>query len=130
MRGFSELAFEVFGRDIYRPELPEISGIQASFKDPRYATSIGLIRYAQILQTERAEPPGLMGRVGRWGHLRSGHLAGIVGEMPHPVLFVLVDGTLGRCADNNQQKGDQAVNQQCLGAALHLLSMDGAGVHD
>src|SRR4029079_14580451 len=27
MRGFSELAFEVFGRDIYRPELPEISGV-------------------------------------------------------------------------------------------------------
>ena len=65
MRGFSELAFEIFGRDIYRPELPEISGIQASFKDPRYATSIGLIRYAQILETERATPPGLFGRIGR-----------------------------------------------------------------
>jgi len=65
MRGFSELAFDVFGRDIYRPELPEISGIQASFKDPRYATSIGLIRYAQILETERAAPPGVIGRIGR-----------------------------------------------------------------
>ena len=65
MRGFSELAFEVFGRDIYRPELPQISGIQASFKDPRYATSIGLIRYAQILETERAAPPGMLGRLGR-----------------------------------------------------------------
>ena len=65
MRGFSELAFDVFGRDIYRPELPEISGIQANFKDPRYATAIGLIRYAQILETERAEPPGLIGKVAR-----------------------------------------------------------------
>ena len=65
MRGFSELAFDVFKRDIYRPEMPEISGIRASFKDPRYATSIGLIRYAQILDTERASPPGLIGRVGR-----------------------------------------------------------------
>lgn len=65
MRGFSELAFEVFGRDIYRPELPEISGVQANFKDPRYATAIGLIRYAQILETERAEPPGLIGKVAR-----------------------------------------------------------------
>jgi len=65
MRGFSELAFEVFGRDIYRPELPEISGIQSNFKDPRYATAIGLIRYAQILETERAAPPGLIGRVAR-----------------------------------------------------------------
>ena len=65
MRGFSELAFEVFGRDIYRPEPPEISGVQASFKDPRYATAIGLIRYAQILETERAAPPGLFGKIGR-----------------------------------------------------------------
>jgi len=65
MRGFSELAFDVFGRDIYRPEPPEISGVQASFKDPHYATAIGLIRYAQILETERAKPPGLVGRVTR-----------------------------------------------------------------
>jgi len=53
MRGFSELAFEVFGRDIYRPEPPAISGIQANFKDPSFATAIGLIRYAQILEAER-----------------------------------------------------------------------------
>jgi len=65
MRGFSELAFDVFARDIYRPEAPEISGVQASFKDPHYATAIGLIRYAQILETERAAPPGLFGKVGR-----------------------------------------------------------------
>ncbi|MCX6876087.1 MAG: cell division protein FtsA [Verrucomicrobia bacterium] len=65
MRGFSELAFEVFGRDIYRPEPPEISGVQASFKDPHYATAIGLIRYAQILETERATPPGLFGKIFR-----------------------------------------------------------------
>ncbi|HEX5790805.1 MAG TPA: cell division protein FtsA [Luteolibacter sp.] len=64
MRGFSELAFDVFKRDIYRPELPELSGVQASFKDPRYATSIGLIRYAQILDAERSGPPGLLGRIG------------------------------------------------------------------
>lgn len=65
MRGFSELAFDVFGRDIYRPEPPELSGVQASFKDPQYATAIGLIRYAQILETERSAPPGLIGRIGR-----------------------------------------------------------------
>jgi cell division protein FtsA len=65
MRGFSKLAFDFFGRDIYRPEPPEISGVQASFKDPRYATAIGLIRYAQIFETEKAGPPGLFGRIGR-----------------------------------------------------------------
>ena len=65
MRGFSELAFDVFGRDIYRPDPPELSGIQASFKDPHYATAIGLIRYAQILEAERATPPGMIGKIGR-----------------------------------------------------------------
>ena len=65
MRGFSELAFEIFGRDIYRPESSEFSGIQNSFKDPRFATAIGLIRYAQILETERATPPGCIGKVAR-----------------------------------------------------------------
>ena len=65
MRGFSELAGEIFGRDIYLPDPPEISGVQASFKDPRYATAIGLIRYAQIFETERAKPPGICGKIGR-----------------------------------------------------------------
>lgn len=65
MRGFSELAFEIFGRDIYRPESAEFSGVQNSFKDPRFATAIGLIRYAQILETERATPPGVFGKIGR-----------------------------------------------------------------
>ena len=65
MRGFSELAFDVFGRDIYRPEPPEVSGVQASFKDPHYATAIGLIRYAQILETERAGPAGMFKKLGR-----------------------------------------------------------------
>lgn len=63
MRGFGELAFDVFGRDIYRPEPPELSGVQASFKDPQYATAIGLIRYAQILETERTAPPGVLGKL-------------------------------------------------------------------
>ncbi|MFT4175420.1 MAG: cell division protein FtsA [Luteolibacter sp.] len=64
-RGFEQLAYDVFGRDIYRSEPAELSGIQANFKDPRYATAIGLIRYAQILETEQTRPPGLLGRIGR-----------------------------------------------------------------
>jgi cell division protein FtsA len=54
MKGFSELAFDVFGREIHRPAPPKFSGIQANFEDPRYTTAIGLIRYAQIVETERA----------------------------------------------------------------------------
>jgi cell division protein FtsA len=64
MRGFDTLAFDVFGRDIYRPEPPDVSGIQASFRDPQYSTAIGLIRYAQILETEKAKPPNFLGKIG------------------------------------------------------------------
>jgi cell division protein FtsA len=64
MRGFDTLAFDVFGRDIYRPEAPDVSGIQASFRDPQYSTAIGLIRYAQILETEKASPPNFFGKIG------------------------------------------------------------------
>jgi cell division protein FtsA len=53
MQGFSELAFDVFGREIHRPAPPKFSGIQANFEDPRYTTAIGLIHYAQIVETER-----------------------------------------------------------------------------
>jgi cell division protein FtsA len=66
MNGFSELAFDVFGRDIYRPEPSEnTNSDHPTFKDPRYATAIGLIRYAQILETENTKPSGCIGRLFR-----------------------------------------------------------------
>lgn len=64
MNGFSELAFDVFGRDIYRPESSEnTDSAHPSFKDPQFATAIGLIRYAQILETENTKPPGCFGKL-------------------------------------------------------------------
>ncbi len=61
MNGIGELACEVFGIPVYRPERPEVSGIHAYFKDPKYSTALGLIRYAQILDDERPEKSGGMG---------------------------------------------------------------------
>jgi len=61
MRGFGELAFDIFGLPVYRPEQPEVSGVHAYFKDPQYATALGLIRYAQVLDQER--PGEGMGKV-------------------------------------------------------------------
>lgn len=63
MRGFGELAHSVFQRDIYRPEPPELSGVQANFKDPQFTTALGLIRYAQIVEAEREPKPGIFRRV-------------------------------------------------------------------
>ena len=55
MRGIGELASEVFGFPAYKPEQPDVSGVHAYFKDPQYATALGLIRYAQILDEEKGE---------------------------------------------------------------------------
>lgn len=63
MRGFGELAHDVFQRDIYRPEPPELSGVQASFKDPQFTTALGLIRYAQIVENDRAPKRGLLSKL-------------------------------------------------------------------
>lgn len=64
LKGFSELAYDVFGRDIYRPEVTEnTDSAHPSFKDPQFATAIGLIRYAQIIETENQKPPGCFGKV-------------------------------------------------------------------
>jgi len=55
MRGIGELACEVFDLPVYKPEQPDVSGVHAYFKDPQYATALGLIRYAQILDEERPD---------------------------------------------------------------------------
>jgi len=68
MKGLGELACDVFGLPVYRPERPDVSGVHAYFKDPQYSTALGLIRYAQILDEERPHVRGL-GKVG--GFLRS-----------------------------------------------------------
>ncbi len=54
MRGIGELTNEVFGLPVYRPEQPEVSGVQTYFRDPQYSTAVGLIRFAQILEEENS----------------------------------------------------------------------------
>ncbi|MCU0796637.1 MAG: cell division protein FtsA [Akkermansiaceae bacterium] len=63
MRGFGELASEVFQKDVYRPEPPELSGAQASYKDPQFTTALGLIRYAQIVESDRTPKRGFFSRL-------------------------------------------------------------------
>jgi cell division protein FtsA len=65
MSGISALAYETFRCPIYHPQIPELTGIQAGYRDPRYATPVGLIRYAQILDAERTPKRGFFGRVCR-----------------------------------------------------------------
>jgi cell division protein FtsA len=66
MHGFGELVHELFGTAIYRPEGADISGVHATFKDPRYSTPVGLIRYAQLMDPAlRGESRGVLGKLAR-----------------------------------------------------------------
>ena len=52
------------GLAVYRPEGADISGVHASFKDPRFSTAVGLIRFAQVMDPSlRAESRGFLGKV-------------------------------------------------------------------
>ncbi|MGB0774294.1 MAG: cell division protein FtsA [Akkermansiaceae bacterium] len=53
MRGMVDLANDVFGLPIYLAEQTSMNGVTANFRDPQYSTALGLIRYAQILETDR-----------------------------------------------------------------------------
>ena len=68
MRGLDELTHQVFRRAIYRAQAAEISGVQANFKDPQFATALGLIRYAQLADVEKqnSSPRGF-GRIWPFG---------------------------------------------------------------
>ncbi len=57
MQGLDRLTHQVFGLSVYRAEQPEISGVQANFQDPQFATVLGLIRYAQLADIERTKKP-------------------------------------------------------------------------
>ncbi|MFC5050969.1 cell division protein FtsA [Rubritalea spongiae] len=66
MRGFGELANDVFKLPVYRPEQPEVSGIHEYFRDPQYSTAVGLIRYAQLMDEDRPrEKGGVFGKLAK-----------------------------------------------------------------
>ena len=64
LTGFDRLAEEIFGMPVHRASSTPISGLTATFENPQYATPIGLIRYAQILEGERQQV-GVMAGIGR-----------------------------------------------------------------
>ena len=61
MRGVGELASRMFGVPINQPSMSEDQGSATYLDDPRYATAIGLIRYAQILDAELPRTTGFLG---------------------------------------------------------------------
>jgi cell division protein FtsA len=53
MKGIDQVAKEVFGRRIVKSGSTPVSGVTAYFENPQFSAPIGLIRYAQILDSEK-----------------------------------------------------------------------------
>ncbi|WP_018970049.1 cell division protein FtsA [Rubritalea marina] len=66
MKGFGELANKVFDLEVYRLEEPQFSEIHEYYKDPRYSTALGLIRYAQYRDAEQRDTRGFLRKLWGW----------------------------------------------------------------
>ena len=53
MKGIDSVAKDVFQMKVTRAGSAPVSGVSAMFENPQYSTPIGLIRYAQILDSEK-----------------------------------------------------------------------------
>ncbi len=53
MKGIETLAHDVFGVKVTRAGSAPVSGITSTFENPQFSAPIGLIRYAQILDSEK-----------------------------------------------------------------------------
>jgi cell division protein FtsA len=53
MKGVDVVAKDVFGVKVTRAGSAPVSGVTAMFENPQFAAPIGLIRYAQILDSEK-----------------------------------------------------------------------------
>lgn len=63
LKGLPELAEEIIGVPVHRSSSASMSGPSALFENPQYATPVGLIRYAQLLDEQRPRR-GPLGRLG------------------------------------------------------------------
>ncbi len=72
LRGVAGLAEEVLGLPVHRPNTAPISGLTATFENPQYATPIGLIRYAQIIESERPHRSAFARLAGKFGTFFAG----------------------------------------------------------
>lgn len=53
LKGIQNLAEEIFGMPVHFARAQAMAGITSAFENPQFSTAIGLVKYAQALQTER-----------------------------------------------------------------------------
>ena len=63
LKGIDHLAGEIFGMPVHVAHAQSMSGLTSAFENPQLATAIGLIKYAQAVETDR--PAGWFGKIKR-----------------------------------------------------------------
>ena len=59
MTGIGDVAEDIFGIPVQKAGSTAMSGPSALFENPQYATPVGLIRYAQLLDDQRPKKSAL-----------------------------------------------------------------------
>jgi cell division protein FtsA len=63
LRGIQQVAAEVFDQPVHSVAAQEVTGPTSVFQNPQYATAIGVVKYAQLMQIEE-EPASLFKKIG------------------------------------------------------------------
>ena len=63
LKGIDHLASEIFGMPVHVAHAQSMSGLTSAFENPQLATAIGLIKYAQAVESDR--PAGWFGKIKR-----------------------------------------------------------------
>ncbi len=53
LKGLHDLAEEIIEMPVHRSSVKAMSGTASAFENPQYSTPMGLVRYAQVLESER-----------------------------------------------------------------------------
>ena len=64
MNGIGDLAEDIFGIPVQKAGSSSMSGPSALFENPQYATPVGLIRYAQLLDEQKPKK-GALSKLGQ-----------------------------------------------------------------
>lgn len=63
LRGIQQVAGEVFGQPVHSVAAQEVTGPTSVFQNPQYATAIGVVKYAQLMQVDE-EPDSFFAKLG------------------------------------------------------------------
>ncbi|MEC7224567.1 MAG: cell division protein FtsA, partial [Verrucomicrobiota bacterium] len=65
LKDIDKLAEDIFGLPVSLARISSMSGASAPFENPQLATAMGLIRYAQMIESDKSENENLVSKIGK-----------------------------------------------------------------